>query len=90
MVVEEVRLIKRGGLRIYINPSALDMQGEPGVFYSRRERGPYYRWSFRDASLGWRSSRVYPTALTVKAFCVASWAALPSALQARLDEHYTE
>lgn len=90
MVVEEIKLIKRGGLRIYTNPAALAMQGEPEVFYSRRECGPYYRWSFGDESARWRSSRVNPTALTVKAFCVASWAVLPPALQAKLDEHYLE
>lgn len=90
MVVEEIKLIKRGGLRIYINPAALDGEGEPGVFYSRRECGPYYRWSFGDEAVRWRSSRVSPTALTVRAFCVASWTTLPPALQARLDDHYLE
>lgn len=90
MAVEEIRLIKRGGLRIYINPAGQNAQGEPGVFYSRFERGPYYRWSFGDESLHWRSSRVSPTAMTIKAFCVAKWAALPSALQLRLHEHYSE
>lgn len=90
MAVEETKLIKRGGLRVYINPVGLDARGEPGVFYSRRECGPYYRWSIEDKSVRWRSSRVNPNALTLKAFCVASWTAVPPALQARLDEHYLE
>jgi hypothetical protein len=90
MAVEEIKLIKRGGLRVYIHPASTDVPGEPGVFYSRRECGPYYRWSFGDESVRWRSLRVHPSALTVRTLCVASWAAVPSALQARLDEHYLE
>jgi hypothetical protein len=90
MAVEEIKLIKKGGLRIYINPAGLKAQGEPGVFYSRRECGPYYRWSFGGESVQWLGSRVYPTSLTLKAFCNASWKLVPPALQARLDEHYSE
>lgn len=90
MSVEEIKLIKRGGLRVYINPAGLNVMGEPGVFYSRRECGPYYRWSFGDESVRWHSSRVHPSALTLRAFCVASWSLVPPALQARLDEHYSE
>jgi hypothetical protein len=90
MVVEERRLIKRGGLRVYINPAGLGAPGEPGVFYSRREYGPYYRWSFGADAVRWRGLRVHPNASTLRAFCVASWNLLPPALQARLDEHYSE
>jgi hypothetical protein len=90
MAVEEIKLIKRGGLRVYINPAGLDVPGEPGVFYSRREYGPYYRWSFGTESAGWRGSRVHPNALTLKAFCIANWNLVPPTLQARLDEHYSE
>jgi hypothetical protein len=91
MAVEEIKLIKRGGLRVYINPAGLyDVPGEPGVFYSRRECGPYYRWSFGEEPVQWRSSRVQPNALAVKALCIASWNLVPPALQARLDEHYSE
>lgn len=90
MAIEEIKLIKRGGLRVYINPASLDVAGEPGVFYSRREFGPYYRWSFRDESVRWRSLRVHPNASMLKAFCVASWNLVPPTLQARLDEHYSE
>lgn len=90
MAVEDIKLIKKGGLRVYINPAGMDVPGEPGVFYSRREEGPYYRWNFGDESVRWHSSRVYPSALTVKAFCVANWTNVPHSLQARLDEHYSE
>jgi hypothetical protein len=90
MFVEEIKLIKKGGVRVYINPAGLNVPGEPGVFYSRRECGPYYRWSFGDESVRWRSSRVHPDALTLRAFCVASWNLVPPALQVRLDEHYSE
>ena len=90
MAVEEIKLIKRGGLRVYINPAGLYVQGEPGVFYSRRECGPYYRWSFVDEPVRWRSSRVHPDNSTVRALCIANWNLVPPALQARLDEHYSE
>jgi hypothetical protein len=90
MAVEEIKLIKRGGLRVYINPAGSGVAGEPGVFYSRRECGPYYRWSFGDAPVRWRGSRVHPSELTIRAFCIASWNLVPPALQARLDEHYSE
>jgi hypothetical protein len=90
MAIEEIKLIKRGGLRVYINPAGLDVPGEPGVFYSRRECGPYYRWCFEKEPVRWRSSRVELSVLTLKAFCVANWNLVPPALQARLDEHYAE
>ena len=90
MAVEEIKLIKRSDLQVYINPAGLDVPGEPGVFYSRRSCGPYYRWSFEAKSMRWHSSRVHPHALTLKTFCVAIWTAVPPALQARLDEHYLE
>lgn len=90
MVIEEIKLIKRSDLRVYINPAGPDVAGEPGVFYSRRSQGPYYRWSFEVKSVRWCGSRVYPSALTLRTFCVESWKAVPPALQARLDEHYPE
>jgi hypothetical protein len=90
MAVEEIKLIKRGGLLIYINPAGPNVAGEPGVFYSRREGGPYYRWSFASESLRWRCTRVHPNGLTLKSFLVANWNLVPPALQAMLNEHYSD
>lgn len=75
------------GLQVYINTVGADM---PGVFYSRRAGGPYYRWCFEEEIVRWRSSRVHPSALALKAFCLANWKTVPPALQVRLDEHYLE
>lgn len=85
-----MKLTKRSGLQVYTNPVGVGVPGEPGVFYSRRSRGPYYRWCFEKEPVFWHSSRVRPSPLALRAFCVASWNAVPPALQARLDEHYPE
>lgn len=80
----------RNGLRVYINSAGVDALGEPEVFYSRRACGPYYRWCYEQAHGKWRSSRLHPSILESKAFCLASWSIVPPALQLRLDEHYME
>ena len=85
-----IKMTRRSGLRVYINPVGVDVFGEAGLFYSRRSDGPYYRWRYEKESLRWRSSRVCPSVLALRAFCAASWKAVPPALQARLDEHYLE
>ena len=77
-------------MQVYINPVGVGVLGEPGVFYSRRLCGPYYRWCLEGESVRWHSSRVHPSALSLKAFCVARWTAVPLSLQAMLDEHYLE
>jgi hypothetical protein len=82
--------IKVSGLRVYINPAGAELSDELGVFYSRREGGPFYRWSYDKAAGRWRSSRVEPSVSAIKALSVANWKIVPPALRARLDEHYLE
>lgn len=82
--------IKVSGLRVYINPVGASLAGELGVFYSRREGGPYYRWSWDKATGRWRCSRVELSVAALKTFSVANWKIVPPALRARLDEHYLE
>ena len=77
-------------LHVYINLTDAEALGERGVFYSRRSDGPYYRWRYEETLGRWRFSRVHPSRLTLRAFCVASWKAVPVALRAKLDEHYPE
>ena len=77
-------------LHVYINPSDADALVGRGVFYSRRSDGPYYRWRYEEKLGRWRFSRVHPSRLTLRTFCLASGKAVPAALQAKLDEHYTE
>ena len=82
--------IKVSGLRVYINPAGAELSDELGVFYSRREGGPFYRWSYDKAAECWRSSRVEPSVSAIKSLSVANWKIVPPALRARLDEHYLE
>jgi hypothetical protein len=80
----------RSELRVYVLPAGAERPGDTGVFYSRRSCGPLYRWSFETEPRQWRSSRVNQSISVLKKLCVASWIAVPPALQARLDEHYLE
>ncbi|HEX8843493.1 MAG TPA: hypothetical protein VF791_02560 [Pyrinomonadaceae bacterium] len=78
------------GLRVYTYSEDADAHNDRLVFYSRRENGPYYRWRYEKNIGQWHGSRVHPSDLTPKALCVASWRIVPTALQARLNEHYLE
>ena len=78
------------GLRVYINPAGADGFGGLEVFYSRREDGPYYRWRY-EAGLGQRRfSRMHLSVLMRRALCTTCWEAVPTALKARLGEHYLD
>lgn len=77
-------------LHVYINPVNTDaLIGHP-VFYSRRADGPFYCWRYETRLGQWRFSRVRLSHWTLRALCVEKWNAVPSALRARLDEHYLE
>ena len=78
------------GLRVYFNPAGADAPSRQGMFYSRRAGGPYYRWFYEEAQGQWRCSRVQLPDWALKALCIANWKAVPTALQARLGEHYLE
>lgn len=76
-------------LKLYINPEAEEGR-EHRVFYSCRRGGPYYCWRYEEGLERWRSSRVLPADLSVRELSPASWKALPTTLQASLDEYYIE
>ncbi|MDX6692786.1 MAG: hypothetical protein QOF02_389 [Blastocatellia bacterium] len=79
------------GLRVYINAESADAHGSRQlVFYSRRAAGPYYCWRYEEQAGQWLCSRLHPPDWTPKTLCVASWKAVPVALQARLGEHYLD
>ena len=77
------------GLRIYIMPPSGCHEGQE-VFYSRRSDGPYYRWSFEEKLGQWHGSRMHACDLRLRELALARWKGLPSALRARLGEHYLE
>ncbi|HEY0543759.1 MAG TPA: hypothetical protein VGC91_00035 [Pyrinomonadaceae bacterium] len=78
------------GLKVYINPDNTRTPRGQGVFYSRRENGPYYRWRYEEGLGQWLFSRAHPSELMPKSLCPANWRDVPTALRARLDEHYLE
>jgi hypothetical protein len=88
--IEEPRKVKMNGLRVYVDPVSTELRGENCVFYSRRADGPYYCWRYEEGAGRWRGSRVDLSDMHCKAFCLASWKTVPTALQARLNEHYLE
>ncbi len=78
------------GLRVYIKPNGADPAVAQKVFYSRRGNGPYYRWLFEEKMGQWRVTRVIAADFTPQSLSMASWKAVPVALQTRLGEHYLE
>ncbi|MEP6920648.1 MAG: hypothetical protein ABI967_05935 [bacterium] len=78
------------GLRVYIKPNGADPAAGQKVFYSRRGNGPYYRWLYEEKIGQWRVSRVIAADFTPQSLSMASWKAVPVALQTRLGEHYLE
>jgi hypothetical protein len=78
------------GLRVYTEPANTNLSGDDNVFYSRRGDGPYYRWRYEENGGKWRFARVLIADFTPHELSMASWKAVPVALQARLIEHYLE
>ena len=77
------------GLRLYIDPAPANRPSGRGVFYSRRESGPYYCWRFEETSGRWDGLRM-SSDFDRSYLSVASWKIVPEALQAKLGEHYLE
>lgn len=78
------------GLRVYFYTVGADMRKGQTVFYSRRADGPYYHWRYEEKLGQWCCARVRLPDPTLKALCIANWKTVPTALQARLSEHYLE
>jgi hypothetical protein len=77
-------------LRVYVESLNGDAPGARAAFYSRRADGPFYRWLYEEEIGSWRFSRVHLSKLSLRVLCVTSWGAVPTALRARLGEHYLE
>ena len=87
---EAVGRININGLRVYVNPQAGETRGGFGVFYSRRENGPYYRWVYEEKVSRWRVARVQPSDFSSRTFSTANWKGVPASLQKRMVEHYED
>jgi hypothetical protein len=77
-------------LRIYRNIEEPETRGGYPVFYSRREGGPYYRWSYDDASRKWQAGRVRPSSESPKGLASAAWKTVPVPLKRSIVEHYED
>lgn len=77
-------------LCVYTDMVNAGAPGAVGVFYTQRAGGPHYRWWLDENGLGrWHFTRLHPAEWNPKALSQSSQKAMPSALQARLAEHYS-
>jgi hypothetical protein len=76
------------GLRVYINTVGTDIQSKYGVFYSRRDAGPFYRWHYVEEKSRWCCSRVrldlVPNSLRM------AQKSVPTSLRTELMSHYLD
>jgi hypothetical protein len=78
------------GLRMYTNGESTEVRGGCPVFYSRREDGPYYRWSYNEKVSAWQVGRVLRSGVSSKVLAPATWKTIPTRLQRSVIEHYEE
>ena len=78
------------GLRVYINGANAETRGGCPVFYSRREDGPYYRWSYDDCAAEWQVGRVLRSGVSPRILVHATWKMVPERLQRSMVEHYED
>jgi len=88
--VRRLQTDQMNGLRMYINGADAETRGGCTVFYSRREDGPYYRWSYDDHASEWQVGRVLSTGVSPKMFAPATWKTVPAGLQRSIVEHYED
>lgn len=79
---------KMNGLRVYVNILPEERAKDSGAFYSRRENGPFYRWTLADRH--WSAARVTSTSFSSKDLSATSWKLVPTALQRSIVEHYQD
>ena len=79
---------KMNGLRVYVNILPEERAKDSGAFYSRRENGPFYRWTLADRQ--WSASRVSSASFSSKDLSATSWKLVPTALQRSIVDHYQD
>ena len=86
----EVNLVgrKMNGLRVYVNILPEERAKDSGAFYSRRDNGPFYRWTLADRN--WSASRVSSANFSSKDLSATSWKLVPTALQRSIVDHYQD
>jgi hypothetical protein len=78
------------GLRVYTTGETIETRGGCLVFYSRREDGPYYRWSYDDSGCEWQVGRVLRSGVSPKMLEPATWKTIPAGLKKSIVEHYED
>jgi hypothetical protein len=78
------------GLRVYIHPASAGIYTDASTFYSKRGKGPIYRWLYEERLGHWRSLRMNTSQLNSRDLCYASWKSVPEKLQSQLSEHYVD
>jgi hypothetical protein len=76
------------GLQVYVETTGPGARGDNGTFYSRRLRGPYYRWMYEERLGRWAGYRLTPYVVP-RALRHAN-ASVPTALLIQLNEHYAD
>ena len=79
---------KMNGLRVYVNILPEERAKDSGAFYSRRENGPFYRWTLADRQ--WSAARVSTANFSSKDLSATSWKLVPTALQRSIVDHYQD
>lgn len=76
------------GLHVYINTDGEESKSKRGVFYSRRDAGPYYRWAYVEEKGRWCCARVrldlVPNSLRT------AQKSVPNSLRTELLSHYLD
>jgi len=78
------------GLRVYIKGDTAESCGGCPVFYSRRDDGPYYRWSYDEGLCEWQVSRVLTSGFSPKMLALATRKKVPAGLEKSLASHYED
>ena len=78
------------GLRVYKKGDLVETCGGCPVFYSRREDGPYYRWSYDNGLQVWQAGRVLRSGISPKVLTATTWKGIPAHLQKSIVEHYED
>lgn len=84
------------GVKVFVDPETPDSPVNPespvnhAVFYSCREGGPLYRWSFAEGPNRWRAKRLNSSELTTRELTLSKWNDVPPPLQRNMREHYQD
>ena len=78
------------GLRIFTNRLTIESHDGRAVFYSRRNDGPFYRWSYYEKRDEWQADRVVPSLISPNELFATTWKTIPEPLQRSIIEYYED